>query len=71
MNLDIRIPIGLMFSLLGALLTIYGKVTDSDKALYERSLDINVNFIWGIALVVFGSVMLALAIRRKIRFPAD
>ena len=41
MGLDIRIPIGLMFTLLGVLLTVYGVF--SDKAIYQRSLGINVN----------------------------
>jgi hypothetical protein len=62
MGLDIRIPIGLMFALLGILLTGYGAV--SDRAIYARSLGINVNLSWGLALLAFGIVMLVLA-RRK------
>jgi hypothetical protein len=49
MGLDIRIPIGLMFSILGGLLTVYGLV--SDKAIYERSLGINVNLGWGVVML--------------------
>jgi hypothetical protein len=49
---------GLMFSIIGALLLGYGLV--SDKAIYARSLGINVNLWWGIALLVFGLIMLAL-----------
>lgn len=61
MRLDIRLPIGLMFAVLGALLTVYGLV--SDKAIYERSLGINVNLWWGLALLAFGAVMLWLGRR--------
>jgi hypothetical protein len=61
MGLDIRWPIGLLFSLVGALLVIYGFATGSDTALYQRSLDINVNLYWGLVLLAFGAAMLALA----------
>ena len=43
MGLDIRWPIGLMFSLIGALLTGYGAMTGSDTEMYKCSLDININ----------------------------
>jgi hypothetical protein len=56
--LDIRLPIGLLFLLLGALLTGYGLV--SDPSLYTRSLGINVNLDWGVVLLVFGAAMLYL-----------
>ena len=55
MGLDIRWPIGLMFSLIGLLLVVYGAVVQSDHAI---SLGININLIWGIVLVVFGTGML-------------
>jgi protein-S-isoprenylcysteine O-methyltransferase Ste14 len=56
MRLDIRLPIGLMFGVIGALLVIYG-VALSDKAIYERSLGININLWWGTILLAFGVVM--------------
>jgi hypothetical protein len=56
MNLDIRLPIGLLFAIIGALLAIYG-VAFSDKAIYERSLGININFWWGAILFAFGAIM--------------
>jgi hypothetical protein len=59
MGLDIRWPIGLMFTLIGALLAGYGAV----KGATPVSLDININLIWGIVLLVFGVLMLAGAIR--------
>ncbi len=61
MRLDLRLPIGLMFSLFGAILVVYGLV--SNPAIYQRSLGINVNLWWGIVLVLFGLVMLGLAWR--------
>jgi membrane protease YdiL (CAAX protease family) len=63
MGLDIRWPIGLMFSLIGALLTGYGALTSSNADLYKRSLDININLCWGLVLLVFGGLMLLFAWR--------
>ena len=68
MKLDLRLPIGLMFSLFGAMLTVYGLV--SSDAIYDRSLGINVNLWWGLVLVAFGLVMLGLAWRGRSRTPA-
>ncbi|MDP3774773.1 MAG: hypothetical protein Q8Q85_10965 [Gemmatimonadales bacterium] len=65
MNLDLRLPIGLMFAIFGALLTVYGLT--SDAAIYARSLGINVNLWWGLVLLAFGLVMLAFAIRARKR----
>jgi hypothetical protein len=57
MGLDIRTPIGLMFSIFGLLLTGYGIVTRGSDV-YQRSLGYNVNMEWGLVLLVFGLVML-------------
>jgi len=62
---DIRIPIGLMFSVLGVLITGYGLVTVSDSEMYMRSLGVNVNIIMGIFMLVFGVIMLYFAFRKK------
>jgi hypothetical protein len=62
---DIRIPIGLMFSVLGVLITIFGFVTKSDSAMYQRSLGINVNLVMGAVMLVFGLIMLYLSHRKK------
>jgi len=61
MRLDVRWPIGGMFSIFGAILTVYGIV--SNRAIYEKSLGINVNLWWGLVLLVFGLVMLGFAYR--------
>lgn len=70
MGLDIRWPIGLLFSLIGALLVIYGLATGSDTEIYRRSLDINVNLRWGLVVLAFGAAMLTLAWRAS-RQPAE
>ena len=70
MNLDVRLPIGLMFSLFGVLLAGFGLV--SDPRIYaQHSLGINVNLGWGVVLLLFGVAMLALALRarRRARMP--
>lgn len=59
MRLDIRIPIGLMFGLIGLILGVFGLI--SDAAIYQRSLEINVNLIWGWLLLAFSALMLRLA----------
>ena len=61
MQLDIRLPIGLMFTLLGAILTIYGFFTRSNPEALEKSLGINVNLWWGLFILAFGLVMLLLS----------
>ncbi len=63
MGLDIRYPIGYMFSLVGVLLVI-ASFTD-DPAQLHRSLGININLIWGVFLVLFGLCMLLMAWRAK------
>lgn len=56
--LDIRFPIGLMFSIFGLILTIYGLATMGNDEMYARSLNVNVNLISGICTLLFGLFML-------------
>ncbi|MCX6250005.1 MAG: hypothetical protein NTX61_04555 [Bacteroidetes bacterium] len=63
MGLDIKLPIGLMFSILGLLLTIFGFFTIGDQEIYKRSLGININLWSGLLMLIFGSVMLFFAFR--------
>jgi hypothetical protein len=66
MDLDVRLPIGLMFTIFGLLLGGYGLV--SDQAIYDaHSLGIDVNLDWGVVLLLFGGVMLGLALRARRR----
>ncbi len=66
MNFDLRFPVGLMFTLFGLLLTGFGLF--GDKTIYAKtSLGINMNLDWGLVLLVFGVLMLVLAIRGSAR----
>jgi hypothetical protein len=57
--LDIRTPIGLMFLIMGLILVAWGLI--SNPEIYFRSLDINVNLLWGFVLVAFGAIMTGMA----------
>ncbi len=72
MGLDIRWPIGLMFSLIGAMMVVFGLYSGSDAEMYKHSLGINVNVCWGSLLLLFGLFMLIMAWRgsRKASPPA-
>lgn len=65
MNFDLRLPIGILFSLFGLILTVFGWLTRNDTEMYVKSLGKNVNIEWGIVLLVFGAFMLFLAKRGK------
>ncbi|MBK7489593.1 MAG: hypothetical protein IPI74_07250 [Bacteroidales bacterium] len=56
--LDIRFPIGLMFSIVGLIITIYGLATMGQDAMYIKSLNVNVNLLSGIGCLIFGLLML-------------
>jgi len=66
MNLDLRIPMGLMFLIVGAILTIYGLVTQGSP-IYEKSVGMNINLIWGVVMLVFGGMMFVLGRRSQNR----
>ncbi len=66
MSLDLRIPMGLMFTLVGAILAAFGIATRG-SAIYAASLGINANFWWGLMLLLFGVTMLVLAGRSQKR----
>ncbi len=59
MGIDLRLPIGLLFATIGALLAGYGLL--GDRAIYSRSLGVNVNLWWGAGLLGFGLLMIGLA----------
>ena len=68
MGLDIRLPIGLLFTVFGLILTIFGIF--SDPAIYRQSLDINVNLYCGLVLLAFGGIMIFFG-RRGMRAPSS
>ncbi len=61
MGLDIRWPIGIMFTLIGAMLTVSGLLAKPEN--YHKALDVNINLVWGLVLLVFGAFMLIMAMR--------
>lgn len=67
MNLDLRLPMGLMFTLTGTILFSFGLSTRDNTALYVKSLGIDANLWWGLVLLVFGITMLALGRRSQMR----
>jgi hypothetical protein len=56
--LDLRIPTGLFFSLVGLILLAMGIFTPSERAALTET---NVNLYCGLAMLAFGGGMLALA----------
>lgn len=59
--MDIRLPLGLMFSVMGALLTGFGATTVASPMYRDHSLGINLNLWAGLGILAFGGVMLWLA----------
>jgi hypothetical protein len=70
MNLDLRIPMGLMFTFTGAIMTTWGIKTNG-AAIYEKSLGINANLWWGIVLLGFGLTMFILGQRSQRRLAKE
>ena len=64
-SLDIRVPIGALFAVLGLILVVYGVATGGDVAQYSRSGGFNLNLWWGAAMLVFGAGLLVAARPRK------
>jgi hypothetical protein len=54
---DIRLPIGVLFVVLGGLLVLYGVMTLNEAGLYARSESVNINLWWGVAMLLFGGGM--------------
>ena len=63
MSLDVRLPIGGFFTLLGVLLTGYGWATRGAPGTAPTGVPIDL--VWGGALLVFGGAMLGLARRAR------
>jgi hypothetical protein len=66
-GLDIRAPIGGLFTLLGLMLAGYGIFASGSGGASDLSSGTNVNLWWGLVMVVFGVVMLLLARRAMLR----
>jgi len=62
-SLDLRLPIGGLFVVLGVMLAGYGLMTSSNTEMYVKSGGININLIWGIVMLITGAIFLLLAKR--------
>lgn len=67
MNVDLRIPMGMMFTLMGAVLMAFGLSTKGNPEIYVRSLGMNVNLWCGVAMLIFGLVAVALGRRGQMK----
>lgn len=65
MNFDLRLPIGLMFSIFGVVLSAYGLL--GHPALDGKLCGLPINLAWGLVLLVFGGLMLFFALRARSR----
>jgi hypothetical protein len=59
MSFDLRLPIGLLFAVFGAILTADGLIA------HRLVLDVNVNLWWGLVMIAFAAIMLWLSSRAK------
>jgi len=64
MGLDIRIPLGLIFLIIGGVMSVYGLIT-RNSAIYERSMGVNLNLGWGLVMFLFGLIMFLVGRRQK------
>ena len=64
-GLDIRVPIGALFTVLGILIGGYGLATIGESERYATSLGININLWWGVAMLVFGILLLLASSRSR------
>ncbi|MGH9607388.1 MAG: hypothetical protein ACRD3N_17000 [Terracidiphilus sp.] len=67
MDIDLRIPMGMMFTLIGAVLMAFGLSTRSNAALYAPSMGIDVNLWWGAVLMLFGLILVPLGRRGQLK----
>ncbi len=58
MQLDIRKPIGWLFSLIGVLLILQGLL--GSASLQGAFLGLNIDIAWGLVMAAFGAAMLLL-----------
>jgi hypothetical protein len=76
MGLDMRLPIGIIFIIYGLLISIFGFV--ANPAIFQSPLGlnielrlygVNIDILWGGAMLVFGLVMGGLAFRTSRQTP--
>ena len=67
-DLDVRVPIGALFTVIGLLLTVYGVLepTAVSRAFTKGG---QINMWWGLVMIVFGVFMLLIARPSRSRTP--
>ena len=65
MGLDIRVPLGLIFLIIGGIMAAFGIFTHGDVVLYQKSLGVDLNLAWGLIMFVFGAIMFFVGKRQK------
>jgi hypothetical protein len=61
--LDLRWPVGVLFTALGLILAGYGLATAGNPEHYARAVSVNINLWWGLVMLVFGLILLLSARR--------
>ena len=59
MSMDIRLPIGFLFTITGLIITVWGLI--SDPEIYRKSLNVNINLWTGLAMLAFGTAFLLMS----------
>ncbi len=57
-GLDLRLPIGGLFVVLGIVLAGWGAATGGNAAMYAKSGGLNINLWWGLVMLVTGGLFL-------------
>ena len=65
MNFDVRVPLSLMFIIVGCILAVFGFLTREDVSLYTPCLHINLNWAWGVIMMLFGIGVLFLGLGQR------
>lgn len=65
MRFDLRLPLGLLFSIFGIILVVQGLLAPASANI--KSLGLNMNLYWGLAQLAFGAVMLIFALLARKR----
>jgi len=60
---DLKIPLGSLLSFYGLILVLYGLF--GPRYIYEKSLGLNVNLIWGALILLIGGLFLGFAHFRR------
>lgn len=66
-GLDVRVPIGGLFTVLGLMLSGYGLVVGSGSASLSAGSSTNVNLWWGLVMLLFGLLLLLGSFRARRR----